>query len=81
MKAPPIVENMFAISAAGNIGSSLGGCLASINKYKSKRDFMKVFSKTAAMNGSMTYIIINTPVIGKLIAIGGIGYSVSSIYK
>jgi hypothetical protein len=32
------------------------------------------------MNGSMAYIVINTPVIGKLLAIGGIGYSVASIY-
>jgi hypothetical protein len=55
--------------------------LANINKYKSKKEFVKDFGQTAAINGSLSYLIFNMPVMGKLIAVGGFGYFAFRIYK
>lgn len=68
-------------SAAGDIGSSLGYCLANINRYTCKRAFLKDFGTTAAINGSITYLFLNMPLVGKLVAIGGFGYFAMKIYN
>jgi hypothetical protein len=72
---------IYMSGAAGDIGTSLGYCLANINRYTSKKEFFKDFGTMAAMNGSITYLAMNMPVIGKLVAIGGFGYFAMKIYK
>ena len=68
-------------STSGDIGSSLGYCLANINRYSCKKEFLKDFGSNAAINGSITYLILNMPIIGKLVAIGGFGYFAMKIYN
>lgn len=67
-------------TAAGDIGSSLGYCLANINKYSSRKEFLKDFGSTAAINGSMTFLIMQMPLVGKIVAVGGFGYFTYRIY-
>ena len=43
-------------TAVGDIGASLGICLANINKYESKKEFLKDFGSTAAISGSISYL-------------------------
>lgn len=67
--------------AAGDVGSSLGYCLANINRYSSKRAFLKDFGSTAAVNGSITYLVMYMPLLGQLLAVGGFGYFAMKIWK
>ncbi|CAD8053938.1 unnamed protein product [Paramecium sonneborni] len=68
-------------SAAGDIGASLGNCLANINKYHSRKEFLVDFGQTAVVSGSLTYIATQMPVIGQLFALGAFGYFTAKIYS
>ncbi|KAL4449739.1 hypothetical protein ABPG74_008112 [Tetrahymena malaccensis] len=76
-KSSPLYIN----SAAGDLGSSLGYCLANINKYQSTTDFLKDFGKIATINGSITYIVQKLPIVGTLLMIGGLGFSTYQLYQ
>jgi hypothetical protein len=65
----------------GDVSSSLGACLANINRYDSKKEFMKDFGTSAAINGSLSCIALSVPILGDFIAIGGMGYFVARIYS
>lgn len=68
-------------AAAGDIGASLGNCLANINKYPSRKAFLKDFGQCAAVSGSITMLAQQMPIVGQLVALGGFGYFTMKIYS
>jgi hypothetical protein len=66
--------------AAGDIGGSLGYCLANIDRYESRSHFLTHFGIIATINGTMTYLFLTMPLIGQLIALGGLGALTLRIY-
>ncbi len=68
-------------TAAGQLGSSLGSCLANINKYESAGQFVQDFGSKAVVGGSMSYIIGAVPLFGSLLMAGGLGYTSLKLYQ
>ncbi|EGR27536.1 hypothetical protein IMG5_194440 [Ichthyophthirius multifiliis] len=49
--------------------------------YNSTTDFLQDFGKLATINGSITYIVQQVPIIGTLLLVGGLGYSTLTLFK
>jgi hypothetical protein len=64
-----------------NIGSSFGYCLANINNYSSKTEFLKDFGYSAAKQGSLLYIVQQVPVLSVLVLVGGLGWTTLKLYE
>jgi hypothetical protein len=52
------------LSSSGDVGASLGVCLANMDRYSSNEEFMKDFGSTAAINGSISYLVADLPLVG-----------------
>jgi hypothetical protein len=57
-------KSMMFSSASGDVGSSLGECLANMDRYQSNIEFLKDFGATAAINGSISFLLADLPLIG-----------------
>lgn len=69
------------IGIAGGIGSSVGYCLSNIHRYSSPVKFLKDFGTMAAMDGTLSYLMLRIPIFGNLLILGGLGYRASQIWK
>jgi hypothetical protein len=86
LRGPPVrgpnfvPEPLYLNTAASNLGSSLGYCLANINNYKSPGEFMRDFGFNATMNGTISVLADRIPIIGTLFLLGGLGWTSLKLY-
>ena len=76
--APTSITNSLT-EGIETVGGSLGKCLSDFRNYDSVESFVKDFSKKTAMSGSISYIILKMPVVGKLLIVGGFSFSLYKI--
>lgn len=55
--------------------------MANINNYPSSQEFLKDFGKNVAINGTLTLILTNLPVLKVLLLVGGLSYLTLSMYN
>ena len=75
------VQGKVFVGAAGGMGSTLGYCLSNISNYKNPQSFLKDFGVMAALDGTLSYLIIRLPIIGNLLIVGGMGIKAVNIWQ
>ena len=64
-----------------NLGSTVGKCLADIHKYKDANHFLVDISKKTMVTGSMSYIIMEVPVMQYFFVAGGLTFTFYNTFK